>query len=492
MEYFDVLVVGAGISGIDAAHHLRTRCSSRSFVLLEARSDIGGTWDLFRYPGIRSDSDMATMGFGFKPWTGTKSIAGGAEIMEYLREAVEEEAIGPHIRFNHRVVAARWSSQDSRWVVTVERTESGETVELSGGFLFMCSGYYSYDTGYTPEFPGRDRFTGTIVHPQEWPQDLDYSGKKVVVIGSGATAVTLIPAMAGEAQHITMLQRSPSYLAPRSSKDRFAGAVRMVLPEKAAYALVRKKNAAWQQSIYRLTRRRPEKARQRVLNMMRDEIDDAEVDRNFTPSYNPWDQRICLVPDGDFFAALRSGSASVVTDTIDTFTETGIQLSSGKHLEADLIVTATGLQLVTLGNIEFTVDGERVDFSRVWTYKGVAYSDVPNLASSFGYIAASWTLRADLTCQYVCRLLNHMEQTGATQCTPRLRPEDQSMTPRPFIVGFSSGYIQRALPMLPKQGDQEPWTNPQRLAADKKALLKEPIDDGVMQFTGMAAPLRSD
>jgi cation diffusion facilitator CzcD-associated flavoprotein CzcO len=460
-------------------------------VLLEARSDIGGTWDLFRYPGIRSDSDMATMGFGFKPWTGTKMIAEGAEIMRYLREAVDEEDIEPHIRLEHRVTAARWSTEDARWVVEVERTDTGEKIEMSGGFLFMCSGYYSYASGYTPEFQGRQRFNGTIVHPQDWPDELDYSGKRVVVIGSGATAVTLVPAMAGTAAHVTMLQRSPSYLAPRSSRDRFAALARSVLPERAAYALVRKKNAAYQQWIYWQTRRNPERAKRIVLDMVRGEIDDSEIDRHFTPAYYPWDQRICLVPDGDFFQALRSGYASVVTDTIETFTETGIQLDSGAHLEADIIVTATGLQLVTLGDMEFTVDGQRVDFSRVWTYKGVAYSDVPNMASSFGYIAASWTLRADLTCQYVCRLLNHMEATRAVQCTPRLRPEDRSMSPRPFIENFSSGYLQRMLPALPKQGDRAPWLNPQRLAADKKALLKDPVDDGVMQFTVGPAPLRS-
>ncbi len=483
MEHFDVLVVGAGISGIDAAYHLQTMCPDRSFVILEGREDIGGTWDLFRYPGVRSDSDMHTLGFGFKPWTGAKAIADGPSIMDYLRETVEEYDIERHIRFGHLVSRAEWSSADARW--TVEARHGDEPVTFTCGYLFMCAGYYSYRGGYDPEFPGRERFQGRIVHPQEWPEDLDYAGKRVVVIGSGATAVTLIPAMANDAAHITMLQRSPTYMVSRPSRDVIADGMRKVLPEKLAYDLTRKKNSALQEWMYRRIRANPAKAKAKLLGLLRKELDDGEVAEHFTPDYDPWDQRICLVPDSDFFDAVNAGTASVVNGHIDTFTETGIRLTSGDELAADIVITATGLQLVTVGEMDIVVDGEQVDFSQTWTYKGVAYSDVPNMASSFGYIAASWTLRADLTCQWVCRVLNHMAETDTVQCTPRLRPEDRAMPQGPFIRDFSSGYMQRMMPMLPKQGDREPWVNTQRYSTDRKLLLKDPLDDGVMRFTGV-------
>ncbi|CAB4876902.1 unannotated protein [freshwater metagenome] len=484
VEHFDVMVVGAGLSGIGAGYHLQSQCPDRSYVILEGRDDIGGTWDLFRYPGVRSDSDMHTLGYSFKPWTDAKSIADGPSILQYLRDTTTEFGIDQHIRFGHLVQRAEWSSDDARWTVHAHRTGSDETVTITCGYLFMCSGYYSYKGGYTPEFAGADRFTGQVVHPQAWPEDLDYSGKRVVVIGSGATAMTLIPAMAETAGHVTMLQRSPTYVVARPDHDPVANALRKVLPDKAAYSLTRMKNVALQQMIYKRTRAKPAEVKARLVEMVGKELGpDYDVAKHFTPSYNPWDQRLCLVPNGDLFQAIRSGTASVVTDEIDTFTETGILLTSGEHLDADIIVTATGLQMVTLGEMAFVVDGEPVDFSKTWTYKGFAYSGVPNLASSFGYINASWTLRADLTCEYVCRLLNHMRKTGTAQCTPRLRADDQAMPQRPWIDGFSAGYMERSMHMMPRQGDHEPWVNPQNYKSDKKMFRHSPLDDGAMQFT---------
>jgi monooxygenase len=482
-EHHDVIVVGAGISGIGAAYHLQKLCSDRTFTILEGRSDIGGTWDLFRYPGIRSDSDMHTLGYSFKPWTAEKSIADGPSIMAYLRETVEEFNIGHHIRFNHKVVRAEWDSTSARWTVHALINES-EVVVLTCNFLFMCSGYYSYRGGYDPKFEGRDQFNGHIVHPQQWPENLNCAGKKVVVIGSGATAVTIVPAIADEAEHVTMLQRSPTWMVARPDVDPVAKKIKRYLPRKLAHPIIRAKNTFFQQFFYKKTRTDPEMVKGKLLQGVRALVGpDVDVDKHFTPSYNPWDQRLCLVPNGDLFAALRNGSASVVTDTIESFTESGIALTSGEHLEADIIVTATGLELVTLGDMDFVVDGTAIDFSETFTYRGVAYSDVPNLVSTFGYINASWTLRADLTSTYVCRLLNHMRKTGTQQVTPRLRPDEMDMPRRPWIDDFSSGYMQRMMPMLPKQGDREPWTNPQRLAPDKKALLKNPLDDGVLTFT---------
>ena len=483
-EHFDVVVVGAGISGIDAAYHLQTMSPDRSFVILEGRDDIGGTWDLFRYPGIRSDSDMHTLGFGWKPWTAEKSIADGPAIMEYLRETVAELDIESHIRFRHLVKRAEWSTDDAAWTLTAERRDTGETVQLSCNYLFMCSGYYSYKGGYDPEFPGRDRFQGQIVHPQQWPEDLDYRDKRVVIIGSGATAVTLLPSMADDTAHITMLQRSPSYLVSAPDVDPINKQLKRFLPDRIAYAATRWKNATMTEFFYRRTRTQPERVKQMLRKRLRKELgDDYDIDTHFTPRYNPWDQRMCLVPNSDFFKAVTSGKASVVTDHIDTFTENGILLESGEELEADIIITATGLQLVTVGEMDFEVDGTPVDFSQTWSYKGICYSDVPNMASSFGYINASWTLRADITCEYVCRVLNHMRDTDTQICTPRLRASDHGMRARPWIDDFSAGYMQRMMPMLPKQSDREPWLNTQSYAADKKLIRKAPVDDGVMRFT---------
>lgn len=481
-DHYDVLVVGAGISGIDAGCHLRTSCPDRSFAILESRAAIGGTWDLFRYPGIRSDSDMYTFGFGFKPWTQGKAIADGDSILAYLQETVDEYGLDQNIRFHHRVVRADWSNEKRRWSVTAQCR--GEDVVLTCGFLFMCAGYYSYENGYTPEIPGRERFQGEIVHPQHWPEDLDYKDKNVVVIGSGATAVTLVPAMAGDAAHVTMLQRSPTYVVSRPDKDWIADALRKVLPEKTAFRWARWKNATYSELMYELAQYRPEKFKARLIQMIRDELGpDYDVERHFTPTYNPWDQRLCLVPNSDLFQAIKSGKASVATDRIRSITENGLELESGDTLAADLLITATGLQLVVLGGTEVLIDGKPVDFSETWSYKGFAFSGVPNMVSLFGYVNASWTLRADLICEYVCRLLNHLRATGTDTCVPCLRPEDQDMVAQPWVGTFSPGYIERSRSLLPMQGDREPWVNRQSYRYEKKLLRKSRVDDGVMIFS---------
>jgi cation diffusion facilitator CzcD-associated flavoprotein CzcO len=455
---------------------------------LEGRDGLGGTWDLFKYPGIRSDSDMHTLGFSFKPWTEAKSIADGPSILRYLKQTVAQFGIDKHIRYGQLVTQAQWSSDDAQWTVTATNKATGVSNTITCSFLFMCSGYYSYKKGHTPEFTGRERFKGTVVHPQEWPLDLDYAGKRVVVIGSGATAVTIVPSMADKADHVTMLQRSPTYMVSRPDHDVLANRLRKVLPPKMAYNLTRFKNTWRQQLVYNKTRTDPDKVKQLLLGGIQLELGaDYDIAKHFTPAYNPWDQRLCLVPNGDFFKSMREGKASVVTDHITSFTETGIQLASGEHLDADIIITATGLELVTLGEMDFFVDGNQVDFAKTWTYKGFAYSDIPNMASTFGYINASWTLRSDLTAEYVCRLLNHMRKKGVAQCTPRLREQDRNMKERPWIDGFSSGYMQRMMHRMPRQGDHEPWINPQNYRRDKKMFKHSPIDDGVMQFSKQSA-----
>jgi cation diffusion facilitator CzcD-associated flavoprotein CzcO len=403
--------------------------------------------------------------------------------MRYLRETVAEFGIGRHIRFGHHVDTASWSSDTARWTLSTTRAGTGETVELTCSYLYMCSGYYSYATGYQAEIPGIDRFAGQVVHPQFWPDDLDYRGKRVVVIGSGATAMTIVPAMARDVDHITMLQRSPTYVVSAPDRDVVANTLRKVLPDRVAYAITRRKNRAFQQYVYGRTRTAPDKVRAKLLTLTSKAIGPELTEQHFTPSYNPWDQRLCLIPNGDLYQAINSEKASVVTDHIDTVTEHGIRLRSGAELAADIIITATGLQLVTVGEIDVSVDGRPVDFSETWTYKGVAYSDVPNMASSFGYVNASWTLRSDMIAQWVCRVLNHMRATGTDQCTPRLRDSDREMSPRPWVEGFTAGYMTRMMPLLPKQGDRAPWLNPQRFAPDRDQLAKAPIDDGVMQFT---------
>jgi monooxygenase len=477
-EHFDVLIVGAGLSGIGAAHHLQQRCPGRSYAILESRGTIGGTWDLFRYPGIRSDSDMYTLGYSFKPWDHANAIADGPSILRYIRETAEEGGIDRRIRFGHRVVRADWSSQDARWTVTAEH--EGRSVRFTCGFLFACSGYYRYSDGYTPDFEGMADFGGRLVHPQKWPEDLDYRGKKVVVIGSGATAVTLVPAMAGTAAHVTMLQRSPTYMVSRPAEDSIANWLRERIPRKAAYAITRWKNVLLHLFFYKLARRRPEQVRRRLIDGVKALLGPGyDVATHFTPSYKPWDQRICLVPDSDLFDAIRSGAASVVTGHIDRFTPTGIRLKDGRELEADIVVTATGLVLELLGGMTVAVDGRVVDFAGTVTYKGMMYSDVPNLASSFGYTNASWTLKCDLTCEYVCRLLNHMERKGLAQATPRIG--DRSITKTPWL-DFTSGYVVRAIEKFPKQGNEAPWRLHQNYARDLLAIRFDAIEDGVLEL----------
>ena len=483
-NYFDVIVVGAGISGIGSAYRLQKECPDRSFAILEGRPNLGGTWDLFRYPGIRSDSDMHTLGFSFKPWKAAKSIADGPAILEYLEETVDEFSIKEKIKFNHHVSTAEWSNKKDRWTLKVSNNATEEIIEYTCNFLLMCSGYYSYKSGYTPSFEGVESYSGQIVHPQEWPEDIDYEGKKVVVIGSGATAVTLVPAMADTAEHVVMLQRSPTYVVARPDHDAFAGLLRKILPERVAYYLTRKKNIFGQNYIYKLTRKDPEKVKEKLLSGVRMALGpDYDVERHFTPSYNPWDERLCLIPNGDLFKSIRKRKVSVVTETIDRFTSEGLLLETGEELKADIVVTATGLNLVTLGEVDFRMDGDPVDFSETWIYKGLAYSDVPNLISTFGYINASWTLRADINSSYACRILNHMKKTGTKRATPRLRESDMDMPQRDWIEGFSSGYMKRSMSEMPKQGDREPWLNTQDFYKDKKMLSRNTsLEDGVMEF----------
>ena len=454
-EHFDVLIVGAGISGIGAGYYLNERCPGRSYVILEGRERIGGTWDLFRYPGIRSDSDMYTFGYAFKPWTAPKSIADGDSILEYLNETAEENGIDRHIRFGHHVDRASWSSDAQRWTIEATDKATGEARRFTCGFFFLCSGYYDYEEGHAPTFPGQERFEGTIVHPQKWPEDLDYAGKRVVVIGSGATAVTLVPVLAEQAAHVTMLQRSPTYIVSAPAEDPIGKRLRETFPPHLAHTLARWKNILLSMFLYQFAQRAPEKAKQLVRDGLEQQLDNnIDIDRHFSPPYNPWDQRLCLVPDGDLFKALNRGEASVVTDHIETFTEGGVRLCSGEELEADLIVTATGLRLLFFGGIEVTVDGVAVDASERVSYRGMMLSGVPNLALSFGYTNASWTLKSDLIGEHVCRILNHMERGGYTVVTPRF--EDDGAPREPFI-GLTSGYVQRSIHILPKQASRAPW-----------------------------------
>lgn len=487
-EHFDVLIVGAGISGIGAGYHLQTKCPAKRYLILEGRERIGGTWDLFRYPGIRSDSDMYTLGYSFKPWTKPKAIADGPAILRYLHETAQQYGIDRQIRFSHQVKRAAWSTQEARWTVDAEVGPERREVQFTCNFLFMCAGYYSYQSGYAPEFPGASAYTGRVVHPQHWTPDIDYRGKRVVVIGSGATAVTLVPEMAKDAGHVTMLQRSPTYVVARPAQDSLANWLRRHLPEHLAYAITRWKNVLLGMFIFNFSRRSPERAKRIIMERVARALG-ADYDlRHFSPRYNPWDQRMCLVPDGDLFDAIRTGRASVVTDQIETFTATGIKLRSGEHLDADLVVTATGLNVQMLGGASIAVDGKPIELARKLTYKGMMYSDVPNLASSFGYTNASWTLKCDLTCEYVCRLLNYMDSKGCRQCTPR--NSDASLDVEPWI-DFSSGYIQRAMAKLPKQGARRPWKLHQNYALDLVSLRFGKVDDGVMEFSARGNVARS-
>ena len=479
MKAVDVVIVGAGISGISAAVHLKKQCPDRTFVILEARSAPGGTWDQFRYPGVRSDSDMHTLGFAFKPWTAAKAIADGPAIRAYLEETLDEYALGGSVRYNHKVLGADWQSATQRWHLRVDTPRGEETVEAP--FLFMCGGYYRYDQAYEAPIPGIDRFAGTRVHPQFWPKDLAYAGKKVVVIGSGATAMTLVPAMANGGAEVTMVQRSPTYVVSRPAQDRLANALRVFLPDTWAYALTRWKNIGFQRFFYARTRSKPEDTKQRLLAMVKKALPEAMVDAHFTPRYNPWDERLCLIPDGDLFKALRAGTAKVVTGTIKSVTEGGVTMDDGTEVPADILITATGLKLAVLSDIALARDGAPVNLAETFSYKGMMFSGVPNLVQTFGYINASWTLRADLTSSYVARLLNHMDEKGYAVACPELREADQDMTPRPWIDDFSPGYMQREMHRFPRQGTG-PWRNTQDFATDKR-LAAEPLEvDGVLTF----------
>ncbi len=484
-SHVDVLIVGAGLSGIGAAHHLQTRCPGKTYLILEGRERLGGTWDLFRYPGIRSDSDMYTLGYSFRPWTSPQAIADGDSILAYIRETAESAGIDRRIRYRHRVERARWSSDDARWTIEARDLATGEPVAVTCGFLYVCTGYYDYAAGYTPPLPGRERFRGRIVHPQHWTPDIEYDGKRVVVIGSGATAVTLVPELAKRAAHVTMLQRSPTYIASRPRRDAIADWLRAHLPERAAFAAVRWKNVLLGMGFYEFCRRAPEQAKRLLVGQVRRELRGAaDVAAHFTPAYRPWDQRLCLVPDGDLFEAIRGGRASVVTDHIETFTETGIALRSGARLDADLIVTATGLRLKFFGGIAVEVDGVQVDPSRLLVYKGMMCSDVPNCAFASGYTNASWTLKADLTSAYVCRLLRYMDAHGYTRCCPRrVDPTVQELP----LIDFSSGYVLRSIDELPRQGSAAPWRLRQNYALDRLLLEHARIDDPALELSRPAA-----
>jgi cation diffusion facilitator CzcD-associated flavoprotein CzcO len=479
VEHFDVLFVGAGLSGVGAAYHLQRGSPGHSYVILEGREAIGGTWDLFRYPGIRSDSDMYTLGYSFRPWEEAKAIADGPSILRYVNDTADRYGIRGHIRFRHHVKKADWSSAHARWIVEAERTDTGERVRFSCNWFHICSGYYNYAEVYDPEFAGRQSFRGTIVHPQFWPEDMAYAGKKVVVIGSGATAVTIVPEMAKDAAHVVMLQRSPTYMVSRPSEDNIANALRRFLPSKVAYGITRWKNVLLQMFFFNLARKRPAKVKEKLLEEVRKLLPEGyDVGTHFTPRYNPWDQRLCLVPDADMFDAVSNGSASIVTGEIEAFTETGIRLRNGDELDADIVVTATGLKLQLASDIAFTVDGEARDLSKTLSYRGMMFSDMPNLSYSFGYTNASWTLKADLTGGYLTRLLNHLRKTGAEIALP---VREAGIEEVPFL-DFTSGYVQRARDVLPKQGSKKPWKLYQNYALDMFSLKFASVEDGVIRF----------
>ncbi len=479
-NHFDVLIIGAGLSGIDAAVHLNRKCPNHTYAILERRERIGGTWDLFKYPGIRSDSDMFTLGYSFKPWTQSRVLADGASIREYVEETAKENGVTRHIRFGRKVMTANWSSDDKRWTVETTNEKTGEKESFSANFLFSCTGYYNYDQGFRPDFPNEESFKGQIIHPQHWPEDLQYQGKKVVVIGSGATAVTLVPAMAAKGAKVTMLQRSPTYVATVPEVDPISEALRRFLPDMAVYRLGRARNIGIQRMVFKLAKQRPKLVRRALLAAARRQLGDDFDMTHFRPSYNPWDERLCAVPNGDLFKSLRKGESEVVTDHIERFTENGILLKSGKELEADIIITATGLNIQMLGGIQGTVDGKPVQPSETMVYKGAMLKDVPNMAMIFGYTNSSWTLKADLVCEYVCRVLNQMEKSGAQVVTPR---DHEGCQDEGNFLGMQSGYIQRANNELPRQGTRAPWQVVQNYFYDLPRLRYGSVEDDVLEFS---------
>jgi len=486
MEHFDLLVVGAGLSGIGAGCHMRQRCPGRTFAILEGRDRSGGTWDLFRYPGVRSDSDMYTLGYAFRPWRQRKAIAEGAAILQYLRDTAQEHGVDRAIRYEHKVRRASWSSEHTRWTLQIERGPGAEPLQMSCNFLFLCAGYYRYDAGFTPRFEGIERFGGRIVHPQLWPERVDWKGKRVIVIGSGATAMTLVPALAQDAEHVTMVQRSPTWVVARPSEDPLARWLRGLLPQRLAHAIVRWKQVLLSVYFFNLCRRDPERARKLLLAGVQAGLGKAAHARlapHFLPRYNPWEQRLCLLPDGDLFRAIQAGRASILTDEIESFTETGLLLRAGGKIAADLVVTATGLELQVFGGVALDVDGQHIDPAAALTYKGLMFNGVPNFASCFGYAAASWTLKADLACIHVCRLLNHMQRHGFVRCTPRNPEAAPGAAP---WIDFSSGYFQRALARFPKQGLHAPWRFNQNYLRDLLLLRFATLDDPAMEFRAAA------
>jgi monooxygenase len=485
ISHHDVIIVGAGLSGIGSAYRLQTACPERSYLLLEARDRVGGTWDLFRYPGIRSDSDMHTLGWSFRPWQQGEAIADGPSILTYIRETAEEYGIDKKIRFGHRVQRASWSSENAMWRLDILGPD-GENLIMTCNFLSMCSGYYDYENGYMPGWPHMERYRGQIVHPQKWPEDLRYEAKRVIVIGSGATAVTLVPSMAEKAAHIVMLQRSPSYVVTRPSVDRIAGWLHRRLPYRLAHELVRWKNVLLQMYFYNLARRKPGRVKNAILDLARRQLDPGfDVGTHFSPRYDPWDQRVCVVPDGDLFHAIRAGQVSVVTDEIAHFTETGVMLRSGREIEADIIVTATGLKVQMLGGMHLIVDGVPTEIGRTVSYKGTMFSDIPNLALAFGYTNASWTLKSDLSARYVCRLLNHMRRHRYDYCVPRL---DAGAVQAEATPPLTSGYVQRAKDILPRQGGKTPWKIHQNYVLDLMALRFGRLEDGTIEFARRVVP----
>ncbi len=478
-ENIDVLIVGAGLSGISSAYHLQKYCPTKSFVILEARKSMGGTWDLFRYPGVRSDSDMFTLGYSFKPWPGKKSIADGGTILQYIKDTASENNIDKYVRYQQKATKASWSSEDDRWTIEAELPDGGKKI-YTANFIMSCTGYYSYEEGFTPTFKGLEAFKGKIIHPQFWPEGFDYSGKKVVVIGSGATAITVVPAMADKAKHVTMLQRSPTYVASQPAEDKLANMLRVMLPERLAYKITRWRKIIFMASFYRLSKKRPKFVKKLLVGMVRRELGkDYDIKKHFTPTYNPWDERLCAITDSDLFRRIKDGSVSVVTDHIDTFTENGITLRSGEHIDADIVITATGLVLKTAGDAKVVIDGKQIEPHMFMSYKGVMFSDVPNLSMVIGYTNASWTLKADLISYYVCRLINYMDKHNFSYCAPRRN--DPTLKEEPFM-DFQSGYIQRSLHLLPKRGDKGPWKLCQNYFLDTISLKYSSLKDDSMAF----------
>ena len=486
VAHFDVLIVGAGISGIGAAHHLGEKCPGKTFVMLETKASFGGTWRQHTYPGIRSDSDLYTFGYEFKPWTG-QPIANGKAILNYLEEAIEDDDIAEHIRYQHEVLSASWSSEKQAWLLQVRRNDNGDTVFFSCNFLWMCQGYYRHAQGYTPQWQGMEDFAGPIVHPQTWPKDLDYRGKRVVVIGSGATAATLIPSMADDCEHITMLQRSPTYFWTGENRNELADQLRELdVPEEWVHEIVRRSILKLAQEIQYASVSDPDIIKEELFRVIREYLGEDFDMSHFTPSYRPWQQRLAYVPDGDLFESIKAGKVSVVTDTIDRFTESGILTDSGELLEADIIITATGFNLSVMGDIAFEVDGEAVDFGKTFTYRGLMNSGVPNMAFMFGYLRTSWTMRVDLASDFVCKLLNHMDSKGARVCTPTLREQDRSMAVLPWIdeEEFNPGYMQRSKHLMPKRGDVEPWTFSADYYTEREQLPLVDLDEDVLVYEG--------